>query len=281
LHVHMRDTIEYRPPRLGIITTGHGPRTEYLRYHGNVLRHLGLPDVEIVARHSLEDLSPDEIDSMAPVADEPLIGGHVRAPGATGDRMGGGYREVLVARRLIIPLVQQRIDELDAEKVDAIIFCCAEEYPADAFSAMRPLIVPFRLVLAFVADAAGSLRRPFRVAVLTPGERWSKQDEATWRSEALPRSVEPVVIPLAGAPEAVAARVRDEIGQVDLAVLWGYGIGIAPFDPADLVGRLERGLGAPVVSVHALACRAARSLLRPSQDDLPFAVAPEPEPRKR
>ena len=49
--------------------------------------------------HALEGLEGGDIEELSPdVAGEPLIGGHVRAPRSTGDRMGDGYREVLVAR---------------------------------------------------------------------------------------------------------------------------------------------------------------------------------------
>ena len=169
-------------PRLGIVTTGHGPRPEYLEYHRRYLAALGLPDVEVVARHALEGLEGDEIDALAPEGGEPLIGGHVRAPRATGDRMGPGYREVLVARRHLIPLIQLRIDELEADGVGAIIVCCAEEYPPRSFRARIPLVLPYRSGLALVEAAAAELDRPLNVAALIPGPAWMSQDLVTWHS---------------------------------------------------------------------------------------------------
>ena len=80
-------------------------------------------------------------------------------------------------------------------------------------------------------------------------------------------------MPLVGPLEEMAARVRDQVEGVDVALLWGYGIGIAPHDPPGLVRDLQALLGAPVVSFHALATREVRCWLRPSHADLAFASA--------
>jgi hypothetical protein len=48
--------------RVGVVTTGHGPRDEYVRYHRAILAHLGAK-VDFVTRHALEGLS---IEALTP-----------------------------------------------------------------------------------------------------------------------------------------------------------------------------------------------------------------------
>ena len=67
-----------------------------------------------------------------------------------------------MARRHLIPLIQQRIDELEAEGVDAIIVCCAEEYPPRSFRARSPFVLPYRSGLALVEAAAAELESATR-----------------------------------------------------------------------------------------------------------------------
>jgi hypothetical protein len=270
--------------KLGIITTGHGPRPEYLAYHTNAMRLLGVP-VEVHMRHSLEELDGEAIDQMAPVGGEVAIGCHVRAEGRQGDRMGPGYREVLVSRTALIPLVQRRIRELeDVDGVDAIIYCCAEEYPDDAFRSTRPLIMPFRTAFGHVEGLVRGLQRTVNLGLVVPGQAWIPQDRRTWSSRPWMRSLNVIIEPLREDPPGLQGRYIDRsaatVGRqllqqqssIDLVVVWGYGAGLAPFDPGDIIETLAETVQAPVMTIHSAATLAARSFLQPPLRDRDFAL---------
>ena len=178
-----------------------------------------------------------------------------------------------MARRHLIPLIQLRIDEVEADGVGAIIVCCAEEYPPRSFRARIPLVLPYRSGLALVEAAAAELDRPLNVAVLIPGPAWMSQDLVTWHSRPWMSS---------NNPQSCRSSVRSKKWPRVSVIRWkaltsrcsgGTGSASAPHDPPGLVRDLEALLRAPVVSFHALATREVRCWLRPSHADLAFASA--------
>src|SRR5258707_12560494 len=115
--------------KLGVVTTGHGPREEYLHYHQRLLRSLGA-DVDVVVRHiyeglTLEDLLPHEVGK-----ETANIGAHVHVLGASGNHMGDGWEHRFYALDCATRHVQRTIDLLEKEDgVDMVLLACAAEFP--------------------------------------------------------------------------------------------------------------------------------------------------------
>lgn len=252
--------------KLGLITTGHGPRNEYVTYHRNLMKELRV-GVEIKIAHALDGLSRDEIREIEARPGDIYIGCHIHEPGATGDRMGPGYGHVWIASRHLVPLFQKYLDSLEAEGVDATILCCAEEYPLDAFHSDRYFVLPWLVVTEWVRISTMYMPEP-KIGILIPDEEHLDQDTATWQSQPWMKRLKVFIEPKKGRLDEALARLRRE--NVDMAINWGYGTGIAPEDPKDVIKSVEEAVGAPFITPHRLVTLYTRNLLRPSIDDRRF-----------
>jgi protein AroM len=260
-----------RPPRIGIVTTGQGPRDEYVNYHTNVLRHLGADDAEIFIRHALDGLTEAEIDSHAAKPGDWHIGCHVESPSSTGDRMGDGHKEVFVPREFMIERVQLAIDSLEAEDdVDLTIFCCAEEYPTDAFHSSKPVVLPFRFLLPQVG-ALFEGRESARIGLIVPSTMHIEQDLRTWNSAPWASKAEFVAAGWSSSGQAMADELLAQGDAPDLVVLFGYGMGIAPADDPRLLNEIAQAVKVPLITAHGITTLAARGLLLPAMADRAFA----------
>ena len=215
--------------KLGLITTGQGPRNEYVRYHRNLMWELGV-DAEIKIRNAMDGLTREQIRAMESKPGDRYIGSHIHEPGATGDRLGPGWGRVLTDSKPLIPLFQQCLDSLEAEGVDATILCCAEEYPIDAVHSKRPCVVPWLVMTEWVRVSTMYMAEP-KIGILIPDEEHREEDAATWSSQPWMQRLEMVIEVGRGRLNEALARFREE--KVDIAIHWGYGFGIGPGDPPD------------------------------------------------
>jgi protein AroM len=254
--------------RLGLITTGHGPRPEVIAYHEEAMRAAGLEDVEVIARHALEGLSDTQIDAMEATPGEIGIGCHVRATGASGERTCGiRHRAVTPGRDKLIPHVQTCLEALEEEEqVDVAILCCAEEYAEGSLKATRPLILPYRSVFERVEQLVAGLKGQARLGLITPSVRHIQQDLRSWRSRPWMQKLQIHVEPLIGVGTGVevASRLRAKSSAFDVAVIWGYSLGLAQKDRPDMIDEMERVLECPLILSRDVACAEASALLLPS-----------------
>ncbi|SDI31491.1 AroM family protein [Alloyangia pacifica] len=255
---------------IGIITTGHGPRDEYLHYHGLFLKALGA-DVTITLRHiydglTLADLDPHEVDKSTP-----NLGAHVHVPGAKGNHMGDGWEHRFYDLEFATGLVQQAIERLETEDgVDMVLLACAAEFPEGALTARTMLIHPREIMFALAQTIAeGSSRKP-KVGVIVDAEH-ADHDRADWLSRPFAEQIELVVSPITStwleAAQALGA------AEVEYAFFFGYGVGLAPYDARDEIPALERAIGAPLILPHRATVLHLRNLLMPALNDLDFLPA--------
>ena len=252
--------------KLGLITTGNGPREEYITYHRNLMKELGL-DIEIKIAHALDGLTRNEIREIETQPGDIYIGCHIKEPGATGDRMGPGWGHVWIASRHLVPLYQKCLDSLEAEGVDATILCCAEEYAPDAFHSDRYLVLPWLALTEWVRISTMYMPEP-KIGILIPDEEHLDQDTATWQSQPWMKRLRVFIEPKKGRLDEALAQFREE--NVDMVINWGYGFGVAPEDPKDLIKSVEEAAGAPFITPHRMATFYIRNLFRPSIDDRRF-----------
>lgn len=249
--------------RVGIVTTGQSPRHEYRSFHRNALKALGV-SVEVVERATLDGLTRDEIRAIEiDPAEGPGIGCYVHTNDSTDVRMGGGWEEVFVRQDEYLRRAQTAVDELEAQGVALTMMCCAERYPPGAFRTKQPLLLPYRLMFGLVRDLVETLGS-VRLALLIPTAWHIAQDRETWSSEPWMANVEVGI----GVGIPSYAGVRELEGRDwDLTLIWGYGDGLAPNDPPDMLDEIARRLGAPVVTPNILNVQAARLLLKPPQPE--------------
>lgn len=251
--------------KLGLITTGQGPRNEYVRFHRNLLWDLGV-DCEIHIRNAQDSLTREQIRSLEPQPGDRVIGHHVHEIGATGDRMGEGWREVHTKDRPLIPLFQNCIDSLEKEGVDAIILCCAEEYRTDDFHSNCPLIVPWIVMEEWVRTNTMYMNNP-KVGILITDEKHREEDLNTWHSQPWMEKLK-VVLDVNRGDNFAQALTHMKEEDVDMILLWGYGLSLAPNDPMDLLTSGYEILGnIPYVTPQRLCIYQARNVLCPCLDE--------------
>ncbi len=247
--------------RVGIITTGQSPRNEYRSFHRNALKALGM-EVEVSERACLDGLDRAAIWAHEITPEQGLgIGCYVHNDTPADRRMGSGWEEIFVDQRWYIERAQHAIDAHVADGMDIILMCCAEMYPPGSFKSKIPLVLPYQLMFDVVrrqAEAKGS----FRLALLLPTAWHIGQDRATWASEPWMTIVEPS-FGIGIADGQAVEQLRDG-APYDLALIWGYGDGLAPHDPEDLLASIAEALQCPVLTPNVLNVFQARVLMSPA-----------------
>jgi hypothetical protein len=255
--------------KLGLITTGQGPRAAYEHYFSGIGRALGL-SLYVVSRHILDPLDWPEIKPHLGAGDRPVLGAHVHVPGATGNRLGDGWDHVYVDLEWSFAYFQRAIDDLEAEGVGAIVLCCGTEFAPDQFRANVPLIAPCRSVMQVVAGAAAT-RDTLRLGLMSSIGH-ATQDVALWAhqpfADKLTVDYEGFEGNLMPAAERLAKR------EHDLVVVWSFGLGTAASDVDRMAEKLETLLGCPVIMPHRLAALTAFAVLPVGFDDKAMAAEP-------
>jgi protein AroM len=184
--------------RLGVLTIGQSPRADGL---GRDVQQIVGPEVEVVERGALDGLATDEIAALGPRPGEYLLISMLADGSST--RMG---------RERLLPLVQQRIDELEGrDRVDATLLVCNGAFPP--FRHARPLVIPQEALLRAVIGLAGGER----IGVLAPLPEQVAPAERAWRAlgatdlvvvPAGPYSADPATACREGAAAAADAGAR-------------------------------------------------------------------------
>ena len=101
-------------PKLGMITIGQSPRNDIMPGMKLVLG----PEIQVVEKGALDELSSTQIQKLYPEADMTTLV----------TRLADGS-QVVIAEEAIIPKVQAKIDELNAEGVELIVLLCTGHFP--------------------------------------------------------------------------------------------------------------------------------------------------------
>ena len=110
--------------KIGAITIGQAPRTDVMEDLDDILRG----DVELIQAGALDLLTLEEVETLR--------------PDGTGNTLVSRMRDgtgVMLQEQKILPLLQQRIHDLEEQGVSAILIMCTGEFP-ETFVARVPLI---------------------------------------------------------------------------------------------------------------------------------------------
>lgn len=220
---------------VGMVTIGQAPRVDVVPEMAKLMGSTG-----IIERGALDGLTPREIEPLAPTAGDELLVTRLR-DGST----------VFLAKHRVTPLVQQRIEELEADGVALTVLLCTGTF--HGLRSRRPLVEPDKILLGMLRG----IRFEGRVGVLTPSTRHVAQTEARWRSQGF----DPVVVPLSPydsghAPVSTPA-IADTLraGGVGLVVLDCIGF------RRETRVELEERLGVPVLVASLLVARLVAELV--------------------
>lgn len=250
--------------KIGIITTGQSPRKEYTSMHRMALKKMGL-DVEVIEAGALDGLTFEEVQALYCKENEIGIGCYANVTADNNDRrMGSGRLEVWLELNKFYPYVQKAIDTLEAKGCELIMLCCAERYPEDAFHSNVPFIMPYRAAFDVAHTLATTLNRRPSIGVLIPDQKHYPQDLASWHCRDWMRNID-VTIGIGIINGVGLSTLKGK--KYDAVFVWGYGEGIAPGDPVDLIKTFEKELNCPIITPSALNLHIARMLLSPALDE--------------
>ena len=152
--------------RIGMITIGQAPRDDVVP---DMLAQLPF-DVAPLQCGAIDGLSLDEVRELAPENDEPW----------SVSRMQDGT-EVKLAKRELVPRMQQRINELEEEGVDLILPLCASDW--SALKCSVPFINPGGALPAIVR---AMLRPGGKLGAVSPTDAQAELAEERYANEGLP-----------------------------------------------------------------------------------------------
>jgi protein AroM len=219
-------------PRIGMVTIGQAPRVDVVPDMADILG----PGVEILERGALDGLDDARIASLAPAGDD----------GVLVTRLADG-RSVFLGKRLVTPLVQRRIEELEAAGVSMTVLLCTGKF--EGLSPTRLLVEPDKVLNGVLRG----VRFTGRLGVLTPSERHVAQTGARWKTQGFDAVV-------------AAASPYDESTSIPAAAD-AFRAGGVGFVLMDCIGfrreardELRRRLGVPVVVANLLVARVVAEL---------------------
>lgn len=220
--------------RVGAVTIGQTPRTDVTF---DIAPLLG-SGIELVEAGALDEL--DDFESLAPENDEPVLASRLR------DGLS-----VIVSERRVLPLVQQALDRVADQGVEAIILLCTATGPS-ALACSVPIIHPNVVLTRKVVAAAGNDRR---VAIVVPDQAQVEDIGSHWEA-VLGRTVDLYVASPYGPsePRRIAAE-QIAATDADLVVLDCIGYSVA------MAEEIRRISGKQVIVPRIAAAEAVKDLL--------------------
>lgn len=253
-------------PKLGIITTGQGPRPEYEAYHRQLFAALGMT-IEVESFHMLDDLAWSDIAPHISGCDQVVLGAYVRLEGATGPTLPNGATHIYYDIEWAAERVQAGIDALLTRGVQMIIFCASAPLPLARIVSPVPFLLPSDVLLTIADDHARLSQKPLDIGLLTTAGH-GDLDVQHWESMNFAKA--PVIhnAVFEGDPLGAARQLADR--PLDLTVLWSYGWGLNPNSDISLSAALEDLLGCTVLMPHRVTALRAAGILRCGFDDRVF-----------
>lgn len=146
--------------KIGVITIGQSPRIDLIPE----MEAYFDANCEITEVGALDDLSQTEIDQLLPINNEVSYVSRLR---------NGSYAKM--SKRLVAPLIQQRIDELE-QTMDTIILLCTGTFKDLQYR--KPLLFPDRVLYGIVSGVVDNEK----IGVIVPmeeqmdsvGEKWEE-----------------------------------------------------------------------------------------------------------
>jgi protein AroM len=219
-------------PRVGLVTIGQAPRVDVVPEMAELMG----PGIEILERGALDGLSRTEIERLAPEGDNEILV----------TRLSDGH-SVFVGKEKITPLVQRRIDELEADGATMSVVLCTGAFKG--LRAARALITPETILVGVLRGVTF----PGKLGVICPSERHVPQTAARWKGHGF----DPVVIPL--------SPYDHDAGTVDPEPFRAAGVGLVLLDCMGFRRSarrdLQEKLNVPLVVANLLVARVVGEML--------------------
>ena len=150
--------------KIGVVTIGQTPRPDIISLVKEILGQ----DCEVALAGALDDLTLEKIPKFGP--EEYLLVTSVRD-------QAGKRGSVTVTREFLVPLIQQRIVQLEKEDIDIIIIWCAGRFPEFKSKAIiiRPSEILKGVVNAFFKKGRLGVIYPAKEQLIWANPEWSQE----------------------------------------------------------------------------------------------------------
>lgn len=144
---------------LGMITIGQTPRVDVTPD----LKKIWGDDILIIEKGALDGLSQEEIEGFKPQKDDYTLVTRLR---------DGSH--AVIAKKYILPRLQNAIDELNAQEIPLILLLCTGAFPEFKSKAIiiRPQAITHKTVAAIAAGKTVGVITPLPDQVMQCREKW-------------------------------------------------------------------------------------------------------------
>ena len=218
--------------KIGLITIGQSPRTDILPDMMMILGH----GYEVVEAGALDGHTLEEIRQLQIGPDDYLLV----------TRMRDGT-EIHVTKEFVVPLIQRRISDLEAQGVDVILLLCTGRFPE--FKSKALIVMPSEIVIG----AVNATLRKGRLGVVYPAKEQLAKAKGEWGREGLTVYAD-TASPYGpkGELEDLANRLADQDLDLILLNCMGFGYGMKQL--------IRERTGKPVIQANALVARVLKEL---------------------
>ena len=217
---------------VGMLTIGQSPRNDILPILKSVLGE----DVEILEAGALDDKTMQDVENIPLVPEDYILV----------SRMRDGT-EIKITKKYIIPLMQERIDELEARGVRLIVVMCTGKFPQ--FKSKGLVVTPSEILKGVLE---GSLKRgklgvvfPAAEQTLYAVEEFGRPEVEVYADSVSPYEPKDV--------NGLVKRLKEQ--SLDLIFLNCFGF------PTKLKERVAAETGKPVIQSNMMIARVLRELI--------------------
>jgi protein AroM len=220
--------------RVGMITIGQAPRIDIVPEMREVIG----PEIEIMEAGALDGLTLEEVKRFYPRRGDYILC----------TRMSDGT-EVVVAKRFILPRVQQCIDLLTERGAEILVFICTGHFPP--FSSKRLFVEAQKILDHFILALHGANERMGLLIPLSDQIEQARRKYRRLKGEMIIRSASPY------ASEDEVTQTAKELKKADPHLIVMHCMGYTQ----DMKKKVMEVTGKPTILARTLVARTLKEML--------------------
>jgi protein AroM len=220
--------------RVGMITIGQSPRIDIVPEMREVIG----PEIEIMEAGALDGLTLEEVKRFYPRRGDYILC----------TRMSDGT-EVVVAKRFILPRVQQCIDLLTERGAEILVFICTGHFPP--FSSKRLFVEAQKILDHFILALHGANERMGLLIPLSDQIEQARRKYRRLKGEMIIRSASPY------ASEDEVTQTAKELKKADPHLIVMHCMGYTQ----DMKKKVMEVTGKPTILARTLVARTLKEML--------------------
>ena len=220
--------------RVGMITIGQSPRIDIVPEMREVIG----PEIEIMEAGALDGLTLEEVKRFYPRRGDYILC----------TRMSDGT-EVVVAKRFILPRVQQCIDLLTERGAEILVFICTGHFPP--FSSKRLFVEAQKILDHFILALHGENERMGLLIPLSDQIEQARRKYRRLKGEMIIRSASPY------ASEDEVTQTAKELKKADPHLIVMHCMGYTQ----DMKKKVMEVTGKPTILARTLVARTLKEML--------------------